>query len=190
MIKTITELGDPALLLLSAAILFLALLATGQRAAARGWALSITLCVAMIVVAKLGSEAWGDALPALHVRSPSGHIALSSVFYGGVTMLFVDRRPLRWRLVAWPVAVIIIVAIATTRFVLGLHTPEEILVAFVIGGVSFVVLGATKRRMTPVALPWLGLACLFALLAIITHGRDLTAEPAIIHVARQLQQWT
>ncbi|MGH2509535.1 MAG: phosphatase PAP2 family protein [Ktedonobacteraceae bacterium] len=181
-----TDLGDPALLLPSCVILFLALLATRQRVAARGWALSIALCIAAVVVAKIGFEAWGGRIPTLHIHSPSGHIALSTTFYGGVAILFGNRRPLALRLAAWLFALTVVVAIAITRLLLHLHTPQEVAVAFIIGGGGLGFLTVRRNWAEPVALPWTGLACLFAVLVFVAHGHDLTAEPELIHFARQL----
>lgn len=186
MITTITDLGDPALLLPSCAILFLALFVTGQRAAARSWALSIALCVAVVIVMKIGFEAWGGRVPALHIRSPSGHIALSITFYGGAAILFANRRPLAVRLAAGLFAAIVIAAIAITRLLLRLHTPQEVAIAFVIGGGSLGILTGLRSRSEQVVLPWTGLACLYAMLVIATHGHDLTAEPELIRLAHLL----
>lgn len=186
MIKTITDLGDPALLLPSAAILFVMFCATGQRATARGWVLAVAFCIATVVIAKIGFEAWGDYVPALGIRSPSGHIALSLTFYGGVAMLFADRRPLVLRLAAWLAAMILVAAIAVSRLILRLHTPEESVAAFLIGGCALALLAA-ERTAAPVALPWKSFAFLFLLLAVVTHGHHLTAERQIIRVAHWLR---
>ena len=186
MIKTITDLGDASLLLPACAILFLVLLATNQRTAARAWALSVAVCIATVVIAKLGFEAWGSEVPALHIRSPSGHIALSATFYGGIAMLLAGRRSFVLCLAAWFSAAALVIAIAATRLMLHLHTPEEIAVAFVIGGGSLAVLATSRPADAQIALPWAGLACVFTVLAVATHGHDLTAEPELIRIARQL----
>jgi undecaprenyl-diphosphatase len=65
---------------------------------------------------------------------PSGHVAGSTIFYGlAVLWLFSHtRRPL-WRALALATAVLVIVVVAFSRMVLGVHYLSDVVAAFAEG---------------------------------------------------------
>ena len=62
---------------------------------------------------------------------PSGHALCSLCFYGVLAGLLSARtKSLAWRIVAWTVAAILIVAIGLSRIYLGVHYPSDVLAGY------------------------------------------------------------
>ncbi len=185
-IPLITGLGDAALLLPAAALMLLYLLQTRSWRAATGWVAALTLCAGLTVVAKMMFHACGERLPALDIRSPSGHTSLSTTFYGcGALMLSVNQSWNR-RLAALIASVGLILAIAASRVALHDHTIEEAAAGLTIGLVC-VAFFAAHYLPRAIYLPYwpIPLTAILAF-ALLIHGRHLSVEGLLDRMADRL----
>jgi hypothetical protein len=175
-VTLVTGLGDAALLLPSSAVLLLYLLRAHSWRAATGWVAALALCVGLTVLAKMMFHACGGQVPALAIRSPSGHTSLSTTFYGcGALMLYADQRCGR-RLAALVASAGLIVAIAASRVALHAHTVEEVAAGFAIGLLCVALYAAHYLPRAMHALDWRMPAVVIVALALLSHGRHLSAE--------------
>jgi PAP2 superfamily len=182
----ITGLGDAALLP-AAALLLLYLIRTRSWQAATDWIAVLTLCAGLTVVAKMLFHACGSQLPALKIRSPSGHTSLSTTFYGCGALMLSAHQSWGRRLAALLVSVGLSVAIAASRVALHAHTIEEAAAGFAIG-LLFVGLFATRYLPRAVYLPhWPIPAMVIVALALLTHGRHLSVEGLLDRTADRLR---
>jgi PAP2 superfamily len=186
-VALVTGLGDAALLLPAAALVLLYLVRTHSWRAATGWVAMLTLCAGLTMVAKMVFHACGGQLPALDIRSPSGHTSLSTAFYGcGTLMLAANQSPSR-RLAALLAGVGLSVAIAASRVALHAHTIEEAAAGLAIG-LFCVALFSTHYLPRAVHLPYWPIPVIVILgLALITHGRHLSVEGFLDRAADRLR---
>jgi hypothetical protein len=133
-VRKFTDLGDPTLLLFGGLGIFFYLWShpTAQQVA-RDWAVAFGLCIALTIASKIVLHLIDDRSHAGRLRSPSGHVAIATTFYGGCVLLLTSGKGMLTRLLAGFVAALFLVALAGSRVVLGLHTLPEIAVAFLIG---------------------------------------------------------
>jgi hypothetical protein len=186
-VTLITGLGDAALLLPAAALLLLYLVRTRSWRAATGWVAVLTLCAGLTVVAKMVFHACGGQFPALDIRSPSGHTSLSTTFYGCGALMLSAHQSWGRRLAALLASVGLSVAIAASRVALHAHTTEEAAAGFAIG-LLCVGLFASHYLPRAVHLPhWPIPVMVIVALALLTHGRHLSAEGLLDRMADRLQ---
>jgi membrane-associated phospholipid phosphatase len=174
-LKILTDFGDTAVLLPLSILFFIWLLATSTARTALFWLLVLVLCDVLLGVMKVYflSCPVGAAL-----HSPSGHTGFAIFVYGSLTaasaLAVRRRRWLRSSIIA--LGVILVAAIAASRFMLGRHNILEISIGAVIGVVALTVFVAVYRRSPirrgPVIL--LGLAALIVVM--IFHGEHIMAE--------------
>ena len=184
-IKILTDFGDPAVLLPLSLVFFIWLLLTRRLATAIIWLLIVAACNAVIAVLKVYLLAC-PAGAALH--SPSGHTCFSILVYGSLTIalaLAVKRRWMRKAIIV--LVTLFIAAIAVSRFVLGNHSPMEIVIGAIIGGIGLAVFTAVYRRgcanrRGPVFL----LALAAAVVAFIFHGEQVKAEGYLRYLGWEL----
>jgi hypothetical protein len=186
-VALITGLGDAALLLPAAALLLLYLVRTRSWRAATGWVAVLALCAGLTVVAKMVFHACGGQFPALDIRSPSGHTSLSTTFYGCGALILAANQCWGRRVAALLASVGLSVAIAASRVALHAHTIEEAAAGFAIG-LLCVALFAIRYLPRAVYLPyWPIPATVIVALALITHGRHLSAEGLLDRMADRLR---
>jgi membrane-associated phospholipid phosphatase len=190
MLSLITDLGDSALLLPASLIVLVYLWSAGYRRAALAWAAGLAGCVALTAVFKVAFLACGAEAPTLEIRSPSGHTAMSTAFYGGCAVLLAAGRPIASRAVAWIVAAVLISAIAVSRVLLHAHTAPEVAAGLLIGSSSLGLVAAGCFGLPAIGHRWKGIAAAVALLAVMTHGRHLNAEELLARIAQHLRQST
>ena len=136
-----TKLGDPLLLLLgSLGVFFYLWIADERRDLARSLASALALCVLLTVAGKvvLHLVRWNDG-NSLRLLSPSGHVAIGTGFYGCCAIMLTARSNRAVRVVVCTGTALFLGVLASSRFMLGLHSVPEIMVAFAIGGASLVV---------------------------------------------------
>lgn len=180
MVTALTNFGDSAVLLPVATILLLWL---GRRASALWWVLGVATTAGLIAILKLYFLACplGDNL-----QSPSGHAGLGVVVYGGFAAVIARDRPVIWhRAALWCAVGGLVLGIAASRLLLGLHSLPEVGIGCVVGGVGLLVFilgdrGAEKRPGTLVALVVPAVAAL-----VLFHGRKLYLD----HALRTLGAW-
>jgi membrane-associated phospholipid phosphatase len=140
----LTRLGHPVVLLAIAVVLY-------WRAPVDGGRLLAVTLTALAAVAAL--KAWFMAprppralwaVPADYYAFPSGHATGAAAVYGGVAALFL--RSVRTRLAA----VAVVVVVAASRVVLGVHYLVDVLAGVAVGaGVVIVGLLASRHRVGP-----------------------------------------
>lgn len=185
--NVITGLGDAALLLPASALLLLYLLRARSWRAAVDWVAALALCAGLTVVAKMLFHACGGQLPALDIRSPSGHTSLSATFYGCGALMLAANQSWGRRLAALLVSVGLIVAIAASRVALHAHTVQEAAAGFAIG-LLCVALFAGHYLPRAMYLPRWPIPVMVILgLAVLTHGHHLSAEGLLDRMADRLR---
>jgi membrane-associated phospholipid phosphatase len=183
-LKILTDFGDPAVLLPLSLVFFIWLLLTRRLATAIIWLLIVAAGNALIAVLKI----YLVACPAgFAMHSPSGHACFSILVYGSLTValaLAVKRRWMRGSIIA--LGTLFVAAIAVSRFLLGNHSPAEIAIGAVVGGIGLAVFTAVYRRGTNRRGPVLLLALAVIAVAFIFHGEKVKAEAFLRHLGWEM----
>src|SRR5258708_24529776 len=108
MLRLITDFGDVAFLACIAAVLLTRLLWLRQTPVAVAFALAIVLCSGITVLGKIAFHFSDAYFPFLGVRSPRGHVCLSTTVYGCCAILLGNDKD-RW--------VPLVVLAASTAFI-------------------------------------------------------------------------
>jgi len=187
LLKRLTDLGDPTLLLLGGLGVFFYLWSDdARRALARSWAVAFGLCVLLTVTSKFafyligGKEANSFAL-----RSPSGHVAIATGFYGCCALMLAAGRGQAERMLICVGTVMLVGILAASRIMLGLHTVPEIAVGFAIGAFSLVVFGIHLSGKQPIMLN-AGQVIALLLLIGVAHSSHVDGETLIRHLVRKI----
>jgi membrane-associated phospholipid phosphatase len=184
MLEALTDLGDATLILPTAVLLIIYLWFSGARRAALAWGATLSLCIVLVLVFKIGFGACSESLAALDIRSPSGHAALAVTLYGCGARLLGGGQSRWFRIGIGLFAGALVAAIAISRVALHLHNPAEIVAGLAIGLVclaTFSMLNPDVKRVRVPSRPALGL---FVLLAVLSHGRHLSAELWVAQISR------
>jgi membrane-associated phospholipid phosphatase len=184
LLVALTEFGDAAVLLPLAAMIFLWLLLSGTTRAAVSWIFSVLVCVAATAASKIFF--WGCP-PMSDLHSPSGHTGLSVLVYG-TTALITAVEGGAWRpRIAVVGGVARILAIAVSRLLLDNHTVPEVIVGWVIGGVSVAFFGHRYWRLRPKNVQLTPLLLGMTMLALALHGTELRAEQLLHRITDSLR---
>jgi len=186
MLVEVTNLGDLAVLVPIAAVIFVWLIyLPPSRRDAGWWVIAVALCMGGTALLKV---LFVMCPPAADLRSPSGHASLGTLVYGGLAVLMVTAGQSKWRYVAAGLGSVIVVLIAISRVALHDHSWLETLLGSAIGAVALCTFGckyAVSRR-DPVSLRPLLLSV--ALLLILLHGRTVHAESMLRAMSGYLKQ--
>jgi undecaprenyl-diphosphatase len=137
--EAITSLGHPAFLLVGTALVFAGLVLNDHRVSALLFAGSVAGGFALNSALKLAfARARPDAWPAIVKETtysfPSGHAAMSTVFFGGLAAvvfhLYTDRGA---RIAATAAAAACVLAVAVSRVYLGAHWATDTLAGVLVG---------------------------------------------------------
>jgi PAP2 superfamily len=185
LLKRLTDLGDPTLLLLGGLGVFFYLWSDDERRAlARSWAVAFGLCVFLTIISKfafyLGNQRISSAL-----RSPSGHVAIATGFYGCCALMLAAGRGQTLRVLICVGTVMLVGMLAASRLMLGLHTVPEIAVGFAIGAFSLVVFGIHLSGEQPIMLN-AGQVIALLLLIGVAHSSHVDGETLIWHLVRKI----
>jgi membrane-associated phospholipid phosphatase len=184
----VTSFGGQAVILPILVLVTLMLLVSGQKRAAFWWAFSVALVLGLVLVTKIAFIPCSTYLPVPGLRSPSGHAGAAMAVYGGLGVLvarLVSSLPLRGLLVGS--GVLLALAIAVTRVILGAHTLPETILGALIGVIAPLILASrTNLFVGPVRLRWIWLLAGPLVLVVLFHGFELGAESVIERVAHQL----
>jgi membrane-associated phospholipid phosphatase len=177
---SITDLGDSAVTLPMAGVTIAILLIARRVRPAVWWAGSIVATAVVIAVLKLLLTA---AAPHHHtltgLTSPSGHVAVSAIVYGGFVLLIGPSLIRIWRVLAQSGAVVLVIAIAISRLVLHEHSVAETVVGLGVGVAALGLLRAGLARVPIERVPVIAL-CAAALAVIgLMHGTRWHTEPMI-----------
>jgi len=192
---SITDLGDSAVTLPTAAVTIMVLLVARRVRPALWWGGAIVAGAAAIAVLKLvltAAEPHHHTLTGL--TSPSGHAGMSAIVYGGFVLVIGPSLARVWRVVARLGAAVLIVAIALSRLVLHDHSLAETVVGL---GVGLAALGALRAGLarSPAERVPVAALCAAALAVIgLMHGTRWHTEPMIRALARsavvhELPRW-
>jgi membrane-associated phospholipid phosphatase len=185
-LRMVTGLGDPVFLLSLAATVCVYLWVAGARDAAISWAESLIWCGALVVAAKLAFDTCGLETTALSMRSPSGHTALATTFYGCAAVLLARGRQRLLRFGIVLAAVLVISGVGASRVALGMHSAAEVLVGLVIGFAALALFLARMARNSWAAPPLRWIVALVTGLGLLTHGLHIDFEHAIAGVSQHL----
>ncbi len=184
----ITAFGNLGVILPVAVMVALVVAAAGDWRSSFLWALAVSVSLGLILVAKLYFIPCGDVLPVLGIHSPSGHSASAAAVYGGAAVL-VARMTASRRTTVFLVLIattILVLAVAVSRVVIGVHTIPEVILGSAIGLAAPTILATAARGPSrKVALrPWMLILPLLPI--VLLRGIDLHAEEVIDTVAYRL----
>jgi membrane-associated phospholipid phosphatase len=173
LLKKFTEIGDPTLLLLGGLALFFYLWSHDERRAlARDWAIAFGLCVLLTLLGKLVLHLAGAGEPGpLRLLSPSGHVAIGTAFYGGCAMIFVASHGRAVRILIHGATAALLLLLAASRLMLGLHSVAEVGAAFAIGGFCLAVFAVRRSGHRPVAVDVREAVALLLLIGVAHYSR-------------------
>ena len=140
----LTRLGDAGLLVLASAGLTALLIWRGERRAAALWCLLAGGGLAVTILLKIVLHQCGRGFSPLDLMSPSGHTSFAMIFYGSAAMLIAAGRPSWQRLAIFSVVFGLILAVGGSRVLLGAHSPAEVVVGLLVGGVCALLFGRVQ----------------------------------------------
>jgi membrane-associated phospholipid phosphatase len=185
-LKSFSALGDPFFMLLCAAVVFLQIW-KWNREVAYGWVLVVALAVALTVAGKTvfyllaleGRGAW-------QLHSPSGHMSIAAVVYGGCGSLLAAGRPRAVKIVIAIAVAGMLVGLGLSRVLLGLHSVLEVVVGLLFG----LVCVAGRRFLSPwCGIPKADVTSLLTLLILLHFARfaHVDGEALVARLARGIQ---
>lgn len=183
MIKTITDLGDLAVLLPLVAVLTAWLVAIRQPRAVMWWLVAVALCMGSTAVLKVYFYV---CPPLADLHNPSGHTSLSTLVYGALT-LAVATSVTGWKRVPVIFAgAALIVAIGISRVLIHFHSFLEVVLGSVIGICALALFAGQfwPGRPREPRLRALLIACVG--LMVMLNGQDLQAEDMFHALSRYL----
>jgi membrane-associated phospholipid phosphatase len=183
----LTDLGDLGTILPVAVVFFFILRSSVPRQTVRFWLIFFSLCLGATVVAKTAIIAFDLQVPGLSLVSPSGHVASSIFLYGGIAMLISFDQQRLPRMIAYPIAMAVIVAIAWSRIALHAHSFSEVAVGALIGLAALASFGITLKGLPRVPFPRIALLGLLATV-IGCNGLHFDGESRVFELAHLIKR--
>ena len=181
-ISFISDLGDSAILVPLSGLLVAALWRYQSRSAAISFLWAAGFCAAVMFILKVSFLTCGSAWQA-GILSPSGHTSMSTTVYGAFAIVSARQAP-DWRR---PLIVgaggLLIIVIALSRVILGMHSPPEVMLGLSVGILALGIFALRYFRLTPTALNLPLFLCVSCVVLLILHGAHLPAEQLIRHLA-------
>lgn len=181
LLRVVTNLGDPVLLLPGAALLLCYLVRRGARRTAMLWLAAFALCIGLTVLSKFGLRLLGRAV--LDIASPSGHTGLSATFYLCSALALTQGSAPRIRAAGLAAASLIVLAIASSRVVLGAHDMAEIVVGLLIGAGCTLWFARGSAGAAAVPASRVPVLAAFVVVAVLVNGWHVSAEAGIRRIA-------
>lgn len=128
-----------------------------------------------------------DALPEAHGYSfPSGHTSRAMAIWGSLALILWDKKIVRYSLI------LLIILIMFSRNYLGVHTPQDVLVSFVVGFILLLIIkkvfsAMDKNKNIENNIFIAGIAlCILTILAVIIKPSPITINELVIKAGSQL----
>jgi membrane-associated phospholipid phosphatase len=183
----ITDLGNVVVVGALAATVAVYLIMAGSHRPALALVVTFALAAVLIAVAKLICMTCHVTTFYPTLRSPSGHVAMTTAVYG-MTASIVAARMKRWQgVLLWIVAIFLILLIAASRVLLGFHSPLEALAGLAIGGASYAVARWSVLRHAPVQFDGRALAVTAVAVILLFHGVPVPTEHMIQWLAMHIR---
>ena len=187
----ITDLGESSVLISTALAASLWFWMRRQRHLALLWLFAIGGCAATMLVLKLSFLTCGHYVLAGTVHTPSGHSAMSALFYGAAALTLAKLSPhaARHPLLLQVTALAVPLVIGVSRVAVHAHTPQEVMVGLAVGFAWLALFARLLRAVPPPAaeppasaLVLLGLLYT-GLLAVTMAGRHMSVEGLLFRAA-------
>ncbi|KAB7740727.1 phosphatase PAP2 family protein [Parvibaculum sedimenti] len=184
----ITAFGDQAVILPFAITVAIVLAAARARRAALIWCIALAASLGGSLIAKIVFISCGHLLPALDIRSPSGHTTAAIAAYGGFAALWAQLARARWtRALFIAGALAGCGGIAASRILLHMHSAPEVLLGALIGLAAPIILYRVEPPASePRPRPTLLLLLLPLCLVFILRGTTLPIESRIDQLSKAL----
>ena len=179
--RFLTDFADEAVILPLIFAIGATLWLLGWRRGAIAWTGVTCATLGAMLVLKLTMIACGPAhLPRL--RTPSGHTAAAAALAGSLAALLFRRDRCLAAIIGAAVGAAVI---GTSRYMLGVHSLAEVLVASLVGIAGAVSLAWLSGPAPPrLRLAWVAVPVVVVLVSF--HGDRLRAEPRIWHAAYRI----
>jgi membrane-associated phospholipid phosphatase len=172
-LTALTELGDLALMVPISVAVGAWLLIVRARRVAAWWVLALGFCACSTAILKMVFYA---CPPDPGLVSPSGHTSTSVLIYGSLAIILGAETGRRGQLLIGIGGLSLVLAIASSRVMLGVHSAPEVALGSIVGFAALAVFSRAYLRNKPQS-KWLGgfVAVLVALI-ILLHGQEVVAE--------------
>ncbi len=172
-LHSLTDFGSTAVLIPVSVALAVWLLFQPSRRLALWWLAAAAVCIGGTAVLKV---VFFVCPPDPSLQSPSGHTSLSTFVYGALAMLLAAHGQGWLRKASVVAGILVVLAIAVSRVLLGAHTVIETALGLAVGlaalAIFFGAYSARQPSFVHVRPLFLGVALLIVLL----HGQQLQAE--------------
>lgn len=188
-ISFISDLGDSAILVPLSVLLVAALWRYQSWSAAMSFLWAVGFCAAVMFILKVSFLTCGSAWQA-GILSPSGHTSMSTTVYGAFAIVSA-RQAAQWRrplIVA--VCGLLIMVIAISRVMLGMHSPPEVMLGLLVGILALAIFALRYLRLAPAALNLPLFLFVSVAVLLVLHGEHLPAEQMIRHLASLIRTTT
>jgi hypothetical protein len=189
----VTNLGESMVLISTALAAAAWLWLSRQRHLALCWLLAVGGCAATMMALKLGFLTCGALVLDGAIRTPSGHTAMASIFYGAAAItgghLAAPLRRRRRALIG--AALALALAVGLSRLEISAHNPPEVAVGLLVGLGWLCGFAVLTRRDGAVPPPppaiLAAIALLYGgLLAVGMTGEHVSAEGVLGQIAHLL----
>jgi len=189
--QAVTNLGESAVLISTSIAGSGWFWLNRQRQLALLWLFAIGACAALMVVLKLSFMTCGQYVLDGTVRTPSGHSAMSALFYGAAALTIRKLSPqtARYPVLLLAGALLVALAVGASRVVVHAHTPQEVAVGLLVGFAWLALFAHRLRAVEPsVAMPPREMLALLGglyavLLALTMAGEHMAVESVLYRAA-------
>jgi len=181
-ISFISDLGDSAILVPLSVLLVAALWRYQSWSAAVSFLWAVGFCAAVMFILKVSFLTCGSAWQA-GILSPSGHTSMSTAVYGAFAIVSAQQAAQWRRPLIVAVCGLLIMVIAISRVMLGMHSPPEVMLGLLVGILALAIFALRYLRLAPAALNLPLFLFVSVALLLVLHGEHLPAEQMIRHLA-------
>ena len=150
----------------------------------------VVMCITTVVIAKLFFISCGCIILNGIVHSPSGHAALSFVFYISLSIIIWRSNGYFAGITSLIIALFIVMSVSVTRVTLHYHSVLEALIGICIGCLWLIIfIRQTRGRALNNFSSYIPLLCIFYILfQIIAQSSQRISHEGLLHlIGRQIQ---